>query len=101
MQTQGSDEGRKGYAVTHSSKKKQAEQEYLLSLSREGPNEEELQEQEELLSYLPGYHFPSRASKVKAKKLARHETGVEETQELDLSHTLQLIRVMLNVAYMR
>lgn len=73
----------------------------MLQLSREGPNAEQFEEQKELLSYLPGYHFPSSASKVKAAKLARDKEPDDEEQELDLSHTLQLIRVMLNVAYMR
>lgn len=87
--------------------------EYALTLNREPPNDEDLSEQEDLLQTLPGYHFPVRASKLSstkqhgAKKKARVEDSEEENEETssssmqDFNSKLKVIRIMMNIAFMR
>lgn len=100
------------YSATHSHRKSKKEQEYALSLSREAPNDEELEKHEEHIKCLPGVQFPVRASRIKTVETALRSSlasSDEEAQEIrsdeqsakELQEKLKVVRVMVNIAFMR
>lgn len=112
------------YSATHAKRFNAVAVEYQNSLSKEEPTEEEIEEQWQLLSVLPGAHFPARASqagKGKQQKKKRRKSQASESQSSEedgsdsntvddegseeLSNQLngdkKLLRIMLNIAYMR
>lgn len=113
------------YSATHAKRFNAVAVEYQNSLSKEEPTEEEIEEQWQLLSVLPGAHFPARASQAgkgkqqKTKKRRKSQASESQSSEEDgsdsntvddegseeLSNQLngdkKLLRIMLNIAYMR
>lgn len=115
------------YAATHAKQFTAVAARYLETLSREEPTADEIEEQWELLAYLPGSQFPVRASKEKARRKSSasskrrrlnsqnsdgSEIGTEsDMDDEDLAEDAEdekqrasdkkLLRIMLNIAFMR
>lgn len=88
-------------------------------MDRDGPSEPVLEKQDEHIQCLPGFHFPVRASRVKTVEIGlsaasadrgavrnRHSDSNDEDDDVPLDtkalqEKLKVVRIMINVAYMR